>query len=120
MALQGNPNEDLRLFQTGEHPCGYWPDRQARDLVLDPQDDRLRSPCWLALAWLLLRSGSLVCRTHCGQCRACVLVRLPLARSGPACRPRRCLDGNAALEGRVLPAERNEEHLALFPRYLHL
>ncbi len=39
-------NEELRLFHTGEHPCGYWPDRYARDLVLDPRDPRL--PQWLS------------------------------------------------------------------------
>ena len=33
--------EGLRLFDTGAHPCGYWPERTARDLVLDPRDPRL-------------------------------------------------------------------------------
>ena len=27
----------IRVFQTVEHACGYWPERSARDLVLDPQ-----------------------------------------------------------------------------------
>jgi DNA modification methylase len=26
----------IRVFQTTEHPCGYWPERRARDIVLDP------------------------------------------------------------------------------------
>ena len=34
-------NDNLRLFHTGEHACGYWPERVARDLVFDPHDDRL-------------------------------------------------------------------------------
>ena len=33
--------DNLRLFHTGDHACGYWPDRTARDLVFDPHDDRL-------------------------------------------------------------------------------
>ena len=41
MGNDPQPADDLRLFHTGEHPCGYWPDRVARDLVLDPRDPRL-------------------------------------------------------------------------------
>ena len=26
----------IRLFQTVEHACGYWPDRRSRDLIIDP------------------------------------------------------------------------------------
>ena len=33
--------EELRVFHTGEHVCGYFPDRIARDLVIDPRDPRL-------------------------------------------------------------------------------
>ena len=31
----GGNDDNLRLFQSAPHPCGYWPDREARDLVLD-------------------------------------------------------------------------------------
>ena len=41
MGNDSQPVDDLRLFHTGEHPCGYFPDRIARDLVLDPRDPRL-------------------------------------------------------------------------------
>lgn len=41
MAIHADTHDDLRLFQTGEHACGYWSGRQARDLVLDPHDPRL-------------------------------------------------------------------------------
>ena len=40
----------LRVFHTGSHPCGYWPEREARDLVLDPRDERLPRLYPLALA----------------------------------------------------------------------
>jgi arginyl-tRNA--protein-N-Asp/Glu arginylyltransferase len=118
MALQGNPHEELRLFQTGEHPCGYWPDRQARDLVLDPQDSRLGALYPMALGWGFRRSGDLVYRPHCAHCRACVPVRIPVERFAPDRNQRRCLTRNADLEYRVVPAERNEEQFALYQRYL--
>jgi hypothetical protein len=37
----GTDADNLRMFHTGAHPCGYWDDREARDLVLDPRDPRL-------------------------------------------------------------------------------
>ncbi|MGO1893472.1 MAG: arginyltransferase, partial [Luteimonas sp.] len=41
MLVAMGESESLRLFHTGLHPCGYWPERTARDLVLDPRDPRL-------------------------------------------------------------------------------
>nr|WP_305805496.1 arginyltransferase [Stenotrophomonas sp. YIM B06876] len=118
MALHSDSNEELRLFQTGEHPCGYWPDRQARDLVLDPQDPRLAVLYPMALAWGFRRSGDLVYRPHCQHCRACVPVRIPASRFAADRSQRRCLARNADLQCRVVAAERTDEQLALYQRYL--
>lgn len=121
LAAMGNDhqdNDDLRLFHTGEHPCGYWPDRIARDLVLDPRDSRL--PRWyrLALGWGFRRSGDIVYRPHCQGCTACVAVRIPVERFVPDRSQRRCLARNRDVEMRVRPAERTDEQLALYRRYL--
>lgn len=110
--------EELRLFHTGEHPCGYWPDRLARDLVLDPRDPRLAERYAMALGWGFRRSGDIVYRPHCHGCRACVAVRIPVARFRPDRSQRRCLARNAAVEMRIQPARRTEEQLALYRRYL--
>lgn len=109
---------DLRVFQTAGHPCGYWPARTARDLVLDPRDPRLPRLYPLALGWGFRRSGDIVYRPHCEGCRACVAVRIPVADFVADRSQRRCLTRNAAIQTRVLPAERNEEHFALYQRYL--
>ncbi|WP_043689960.1 arginyltransferase [Luteimonas huabeiensis] len=111
-------SEQLRLFHTGTHPCGYWADREARDLVLDPHDARLPQFYGQALQWGFRRSGDIVYRPHCLRCRACVPVRIPLARFAPDRAQRRCLRRNADVEMRVQPAERNAERLALYRRYL--
>jgi len=110
--------DDLRLFQTGGHACGYWPDRSARDLVLDPRDPRLAAVYPQALDWGFRRSGDLVYRPHCPGCRACVPVRIPVADFAPDRSQRRCLARNAAVEARVAPARRSAEHFALYQRYL--
>ncbi|MDH5824107.1 arginyltransferase [Luteimonas sp. RD2P54] len=113
----GDP-DSLRLFHTGLHPCGYWPDRVARDLVLDPRDPRLPQFYPQALQWGFRRSGDIVYRPHCQGCRACVAVRIPVARFTPDRGQRRCLARNADVEARVVPAERSDERLALYRRYL--
>ncbi|KQZ66061.1 MULTISPECIES: arginyltransferase [unclassified Lysobacter] len=119
MGTQPQPeSEDLRLFHTGEHACGYWPERVARDLVLDPRDPRLRNWYPHALGWGFRRSGDIVYRPHCAGCRACVAVRIPVDRFQPDRSQRRCLARNTDVEMRVRPAERSEEHLALYRRYL--
>lgn len=111
-------NQPLRLFHTADHACGYWPERQARDLVFDPGDPRLAQTYPMALDWGFRRSGNLIYRPHCRGCQACVAVRIPVAEFRPDRSQRRCLARNADLDARVLPAERNDEHFALYERYL--
>lgn len=90
----------------------------ARDLVLDPRDPRLLALYPMALDWGFRRSGDILYRPHCQACRACVAVRIPIATFKPDRAQRRCLTRNADVEMRVLPAERTEEQLALYQRYL--
>nr|WP_230430319.1 arginyltransferase [Xanthomonas melonis] len=118
MAIHADTHEDLRLFQTGEHACGYWPDRQARDLVLDPHDPRLGTIYPQALTWGFRRSGDLVYRPHCERCRACVPVRIAVDAFQPDRSQRRCLARNHDLVVRIVAAERTDEQLALYRRYL--
>ncbi|WP_253460947.1 arginyltransferase [Pseudoxanthomonas mexicana] len=118
MGENTQPIDDLRLFHTGEHPCGYWPDRVARDLVLDPRDPRLPQLYPDALSWGFRRSGDIVYRPHCRQCRACVAVRIPVADFAPDRSQRRCAARNTGVETRIVAALRSDEHLALYQRYL--
>ena len=108
----------LRLFQSTPHPCGYWPLRTARDLVIDPDDPRLARLYPLGLSWGFRRSGNLLYRPQCPQCQACVPVRIDCARFQPNRNQRRCLKRNADLRWQVLPAVRSDEQLALYQRYL--
>ena len=110
----GTDADNVRMFRTGAHPCGYWPDREARDLVLDPRDPRLPALYPLALDWGFRRSGDILYRPGCAGCRACVAVRLPVAEFAPDRGQRRCLRRNADVEARVVPAVRTAEHLALY------
>ena len=108
----------LRLFHTAEHPCGYWPERAARDLVLDPGDPRLAEAYARALSWGFRRSGDLVYRPHCHGCRACVPVRIPVEAFVPDRSQRRCLARNADVQARILPAGESSERFELYRHYL--
>lgn len=114
----GSDNDNLRLFHSAPHPCGYWPDREARDLVLDPRDPRLPALYPVALQWGFRRSGDIVYRPGCSGCRACVPVRLAVAAFAPNRSQRRCLARNADVDAHVVAPACTNEYLALYRRYL--
>ena len=108
----------IRVFQTVEHACGYWPERSARDLVLDPADPALAGLYGPALAMGFRRSGAHVYRPHCAGCRACTPVRVPVAAFRPGRSQRRTLARNADLRTHVRPAARDEASFELYRRYV--
>lgn len=108
----------IRLFQTGEHRCGYFVERMARDLLLDPHDANVAQAYPAALASGFRRSGDQVYRPHCPGCKACVAARLPVAAFTASRSQRRCLADNRHVQAHVVPAQRSDEHFALYRRYL--
>ncbi len=114
----GGSDDSLRLFRTAPHPCGYWPEREARDLVIDQRDPRLPDFYPTALEWGFRRSGDIVYRPSCNGCSACVAVRIPVADFRPDRSQRRCLQRNADIESRIVQPELSDERLTLYQRYL--
>ena len=114
----GSDADNVRMFRTGTHACGYWADREARDLVLDPRDPRLPQLYPMALDWGFRRSGDIVYRPSCVGCQACVAVRVPVATFRPDRSQRRCLKRNADVDARIVAPLRTAEHLALYRKYL--
>ena len=114
----GTETDNLRMFHTGAHPCGYWEGREARDLVLDPRDPRLPEAYPMALDWGFRRSGDIVYRPSCSGCQACVAVRIPVDTFQPDRSQRRCLARNADIDARIVAPVRTDEHLALYRKYL--
>lgn len=108
----------IRIYQTAEHPCGYWPDRRARDIVLDPDSRALPVVYPAALAQGFRRSGGHVYRPQCATCMACVPVRIDVRAFVPNRSQRRCLRRNADLQMRELPAQREDQVFELYQRYL--
>ncbi len=108
----------IRLFQTREHACGYWPERIARDVLLDPDDPALALLYPQMLAVGFRRSGGHVYRPRCPACRACVPLRIPVRDFSPSRSQRRCLARNAAVTFEAKPPLRSTERFGLYRRYL--
>lgn len=108
----------MTLYRTGEHACGYYPERIARDLVLDPRDPAVAAAYPNALAQGYRRSGGHVYRPNCPSCRACTPVRLCVHDFRPDRSQRRCLRDNADVSERMALPLRTAESFALYRRYL--
>jgi leucyl-tRNA---protein transferase len=108
----------IRLYQTRDHACGYWPERSARDLLLDPHEPSLAALYGDMLALGFRRSGSNVYRPRCAACSACTPLRIPVARFRPNRSQRRCRDRNADLQWQDATPGYSDERFALYCRYL--
>ena len=119
MTLASPPPEvPIRLYQTRPHPCGYYAERTARNLVLDPASPYLASAYASAIDHGFRRSGAQVYRPHCETCHACVATRIDVASFAPNRSQRRTLARNADLNLRIAPARCSEEYFELYSRYL--
>jgi len=108
----------IRLYQTAEHGCGYFADRTAQDLLLDPHDPALPLLYADLLALGFRRSGGHVYRPRCPGCRACVPLRLPVAQFRPDRSQRRCLARNADVRLEVGEVDGDDATYALYRRYI--
>lgn len=108
----------IRLFQTAEHPCGYFRERQARDLMLDPHEPALAEIYGQALAAGFRRSGGHVYRPHCVGCAACRPLRVEVAGFRPNRSQRRCLRRNQQVRLEVTGSAADDTVYGLYRRYL--
>jgi len=109
----------VRLFQTLPHSCGYYAERTAQNLVVDPGAphlDRLYAP---ALTKGFRRAGGHLYLPQCTACQACVPCRIDVEAFAPDRAQRRCLARNADLTViEAQPGFTHERH-ELYRRYLH-
>jgi len=111
-------SETVRLFQTLPHACGYFGERTAQNLVIDPASPHLAQIYDAALLRGYRRAGGHVYHPHCRRCKACVPARVAVAAFRPDRSQRRCLKRNADLDVVIEPAAYSDEYFALYRRYL--
>jgi leucyl-tRNA---protein transferase len=108
----------VRLFQTLPHTCGYFAERTAQNLVVDPGAPNLDKLYGPALAKGFRRAGGHLYLPQCAACQACVPCRIDAERFVPDRSQRRCLTRNADLHVvEATPGFTHERH-ALYERYL--
>ena len=111
-------SETVRLFQTLPHPCGYFAERTAQNLVIDPAAPHLPRMYAHALTRGYRRAGGHVYHPQCPQCRACVPARIAVADFCADRSQRRCLKRNGDLSLTFAPARYSHEYFMLYRRYL--
>ena len=84
-------SERVRLFQTLPHACGYYAERTAQNLVIDPAAPRLDQLYGPALERGFRRAGGHLYYPNCPQCRACTPCRIDVEHFTPDRAQRRCL-----------------------------
>ncbi len=108
----------VRLFQTLPHECGYYAERTAQNLVIDPSSPQLDQLYEIALLRGYRRAGGHVYIPRCQDCRACIACRIPVADFVADRGQRRCLKRNADLNIDIVPATYSVERFVLYQRYL--
>ncbi len=110
--------ESLHFYATVPHACSYLPGREATTLFADPSA-RMDNALYTRLSALgFRRSGEHIYRPHCATCHACVPVRVPVARFVASRSQRRTWKRNAHLTTHQRPVRFDEEHYALYRRYI--
>jgi arginine-tRNA-protein transferase len=106
----------LKIVQTPEHDCSYFPDRRARTRAFWADE--------MPGAWYhrfmdagFRRSGRVIYQPVCGGCRDCIPIRVPVERFAPSKSQRRCWRRNQDLVAAVGRPEPTAEKHALYQCY---
>lgn len=111
--------QNIHLFLTSEHDCGYLPGRSATNLVPDPKLEMDMALYSQLIELGYRRSGAYTYRPHCNQCQACQACRIPVKQFVPGRSQRRCLTTNSDLTSQIIKAGYSEEHFQLYQRYIN-
>lgn len=108
----------ISLYLDHSHDCSYLPGRSARLAYVDPTVPLSMAIYGELASFGFRRSGEWVYRPQCGDCQACVPVRLPLMRFKPNRAQRRVEQLNRDVVVTIDPAKYSVEYSQLYRHYL--
>ena len=112
-------SQNLNLYLTTEHECGYLPGHVATNLVPDPCV-QMNMQLYSQLIELgYRRSGSHTYRPHCSNCQKCIPCRIPVDSFRPNRSQRRSLQTNKNCSTHLVTADYTDEHFELYTRYIN-
>ena len=109
---------ELRFYAAPPHECSYLPDRDATTLFVDPEATIDTKTYSQLSAVGFRRSGRFIYRPHCGECTACIPVRVLVQHYSPKRRQRRIWKLNQDLAAIHQQPLFREEQYALYERYI--
>lgn len=108
----------LALYGTGTHACAYLPERTAATQFVDPHSPLSTGAYSVLIDQGFRRSGQYLYRPDCPGCNACQSLRIPVGEMQLRRRHRRCLRRSADLQVRRAPAGYDQDHFALYRKYV--
>lgn len=112
------PLSSLAFYTTPPHECSYLPNRRAITLFADPRLQKDARIYGVLSGYGFRRSGEHLYRPRCQGCQACVPVRVPVRDFEFRRRQRRTWEANRGLRIKAVPSTFNDEHFALYQRYV--
>lgn len=108
----------ITLHISNTHECGYFDDRCATTLFVDPNEKISNLMYQGLLKNGFRRSGELIYRPHCRNCDACIPLRISSQKFTPSRSQQRVLKRNKDVTYRITVPQFSDEHYALYKTYL--
>jgi len=108
----------IQLYKTVPHPCSYLDEREASNIVVDPELTLSPSVYGQLLGIGFRRSGCMVYRPACKTCNACQSSRVSVSQFTPSRSQRRAWKkANGHLSIQIKEAKYDPDQYQLYQRY---